>query len=398
MDGTDPQVTALRRGLPVALAALLLGTTQPALAAGDPLLRDRSFGLVVATFRWAHHSTDKDCPSGLTDTRTENYLKSLPAEKAAELRKAENEPELVYRSVILPSGYDTGSAPAEALAWREDYPGFKPVTASQSWGLDINGDKGRGAHAGFIGMDGERGVDNEVYRAFGCTKFYRWAADAGESVSDPFDMSDLSGRDNNAIKDGAMTILIKVENVDSRENDDAVDVIVYSGRNGMVKDAKGLPAAWSSQTIDPNPAWANRTRGRIVDGVLETDPFDLRLKFREAACVTETVMRGARLRLALLPDGGAKGLLAGYSDLDAIYWPLPGTYRLAYEGGANHDGPAEYRTLHEYADGFPDPETGRPTMISSARAISAVPAFIFDDGAGAAADAAGQAGAQGRRL
>lgn len=368
-----------------AVSVLSLTLPHPSLAAVNAETNSRSFGLVVAAFRWAHNPGKDDCPAGLTDTRTENFLKSLPAGQAALLRKPENEPELVFRSAILPSGLDTGSSPAEALARREGYPGFRPVRAMRSWGLDLDGDRGKGGvkgvrpHPNFTGMDGEPGIDNELYRAFGCTKFYRWSAEAGESISDPFDTADLSGRDNNAIKDGAMTILIEVNGADDRRNDPEVEVRILSGRNPMAKDAQGRPAPFSSQTADPNPAWHNRARGRIVDGILETEPFDLRLKFREAACQTETVMRAARLRLTLLPDGGAKGLLAGYSDLDAIYWPLPGTYRLAYEGGANHDGPAEYRTLHEYADAYPDPETGRYTAISSARAIVALPAFIFHE-------------------
>lgn len=371
----------------VLLAGIFLA--QPVLAATAPGTPGgpqdgRTIGFVISTFRWAHNPGADDCPTGLTDTRTANYLKTLAGAEKKRLSNPDDDEELVFRSMYQPSGLDSGSAPAEALAWREGYPGFLPVQSRKSWGLNLTGTKdGKPMpadirpHRKFIGMNGEPDIDNELYRAFGCTKYYRWDAAAGESVTDPFDDKDLSGRDNNGIRDGATTILLELTDVDDRRNDNDVGVAIYSGRNSVMRDALGKIAGYSSQTTDANPAWQNKTRGRIVNGVLETDPFDIRLKYSEAALVCEYFIRGARFQLTLLPDGGARGVLAGYSDLNAIYWPLPGTYRLAYEGGSNHDGPAEYRTLHEFADGYPDPETGHYKAISSARAINAVPAFIF---------------------
>lgn len=342
--------------------------------AGDP----RVIGLAVSTFRFAHNAGRDDCPAGLSPFITHQYLKTLPEAERARLSAPERDPELNLRATSLPDGADTTSSPAVALARSPGYHSLHQVQSKRSWGLDLDKDMPKDKvcpHQAFIGMDGEKGVDNQFYRAMGCTKGYRWDKAAGESVSDPFDNVDLSGSNSNGFRDGQMTILIEISEVDDPRNDPSVKVGIYSGRNPMTLNARAQMTPYTSHSIDPNPRWHNETRGRIVNGVLETDPFELRLKQSEVSALSEYVLRHAKLRIALNGDG-AKGILAGYTPISSIYWPIPATYRSAYARNIKEDNPASYRTLYELADGYPDPETGQCTAISMARAVTAVPAFI----------------------
>jgi hypothetical protein len=353
-------------------------------AAQEP--KARTIGLTVTTFRYAHNAGENDCPKGVTPLIPAQYLDSLSPSERERLKAPERDPELVFRATTLPSGGDTTSSPNEALARREHYPEPLPVQSSRSWGLNLDGaadgktPSGIRPHKNFTGMNGEPGVDNELYRALGCSRYWRWDKRVGESVSDPFDTNDLSGFGADNIRDGQFTLLIEITEVDDPVNDPDVRVGLYNGLDPMVLDATNHMISYMSHTVNPNPSWQNQLRGRIVDGVLETEPQDVRLRRTEVSVDSEYFIRDARLRLELKPDGTARGLLAGYAPVAKLYWPGPAFYRAALAAGIKNPDPSYYRAMHQYADAYPDPETGQYTAISMARAITAVPAFIFHEG------------------
>jgi hypothetical protein len=120
------------------------------------------------------------------------------------------------------------------------------------------------------------------------------------------------------------------------------------------------------------PEFTFHTKGRIVNGVLETDPIPLlRHAMRQIETLTERRLRDARFRLTL--GESAKGIMAGYEPLTS-WWSVnaksPGSDIGRYS-------PASlYRAAHKYADGYPDPKTGKATAISTAYNITAVRALI----------------------
>lgn len=345
-----------------------------------------TIGLAITTFRLAHYSGANDCPDGLTPLMPAQFLASLPLDEQARLSVAERDPELVFRATTLPSGMDTSSTPYEALALRENYPDTLVVQGDRSFGLDLDGSSngdptptGIRPHVNFTGVNGEPGVDNELYRALGCSRHWRWDARANESVTDPFDDNDLSGFGADNVRDGQSTMLIEITGVDDLMNDPDVEVGFYVGLNPISLDATNKLQAYTSQTVDPNPLWHNQLRGRIVNSILETEPADIRLRRTLVSIDAETFILGSRLRLELRPDGSARGILAGYEPIGKMYWPGPSLYRANLAIGVKNPDPTYYRALYQYADAYPDAETGQYTAISMARAINAVPAFIFHE-------------------
>ncbi len=102
----------------------------------------------------------------------------------------------------------------------------------------------------------------------------------------------------------------------------------------------------------------------------------MRFPFYGNTVYAEHYIRGARLRLDLDPDGkSAKGLLAGYYDLET-FWDY--ISRAEYlQAFAHFSCPALYKAAHALADGYPDPDTGACTALSSAFKIEAVGAFVI---------------------
>jgi hypothetical protein len=110
----------------------------------------------------------------------------------------------------------------------------------------------------------------------------------------------------------------------------------------------------------------------------------------------ERPLRHARLRVTLSEEGVLNGFLAGYTPVEAMYdiqygyrsgkngagqlAPLP--LRLGTANGAarvlGHTCQGAYFALYQYADGDPDPQTGRSTSISTQYRITAIPAFVVD--------------------
>src|SRR6185436_11062193 len=97
----------------------------------------------------------------------------------------------------------------------------------------------------FTGVDGEPGVDNQLYRAIGCTK-YRGNArrDYPHIYSDPF--------------------LIDIRGVDDPRNDDHVEVGISSTDDVPLEGSDGR--ALARQTLGPsrNARWRASTGGRLV--------------------------------------------------------------------------------------------------------------------------------------
>ena len=157
---------------------------------------------------------------------------------------------------------------------------------------------------------------------------------------------------------------------------------------------EALPNA--TYAIDQDPRFQAKTRGRIVDGVLTTDPVNVRFHKNTNSIYLERTLNEARVKMTLGADGTLEGYLAGYTPVDELY-----DFQYAFRNGKNGKGePADrrlvtisamgqaavlghtcngaYYALHELADGDPDPKTGKCTSISTQYRIKAIPAFVVD--------------------
>ena len=227
-------------------------------------------------------------------------------------------------------------------------------------------------HENYTGVDGTPGVDNQLYRVLGCINAYRADAKFQQHVIRDFIAS--------ARQDGQVTTLMEVTGIDDAMNDDEVEVGFYSSTNPTLYDAERKGVPYASLTVSDNPRWQNKVRGKIVDGVVMTEPGDIRLDHYQGQALPEHVdmyMRGARLRLELHEDGTATGELAGYNDLESVYNMEFAQAPPVLPKSWGYKCPAVYEAIHRLADGYPDPETGKCTAISTAYRIEAVPAFLI---------------------
>jgi hypothetical protein len=390
-------IGALKLG--AAISALALTATQVSgqATSAPPTFRHGEIGFVVSQIRPAMGEAPGSaaCPEGLSISTNDLYKKSLTAEAAAahdlQLKTALDDFAKVQGGFV---GYYDAQTHAE---WKNPDGSFicmKPqlaapdpyyktavnVPGEKIEGLDLDGQVSRsngpappGGCAGqdFTGMDGKPGVDNQYYRVFACTRGFHGGDKTG-FVS--FDADMLQGM---------WTLVFKLTGVENLQNDDAVDVGVYSSDDPLELDATGAPVANFTYAATTNPRHRSTTKGRIVGGVLTTDPVDMRIKinFNGQSETFEYYVRGARFRLTIAPDGTASGYLAGYYDVETFY-----RNSIAYADHALISSLASeergytcsgvYQALHRLADGNRDPATGKCTSISAALKVKTIAAFV----------------------
>ncbi|CAN7630765.1 hypothetical protein LJR225_004855 [Phenylobacterium sp. LjRoot225] len=255
-------------------------------------------------------------------------------------------------------------------------------------GIDLDGKISRSkedAQRGlldFTGVDGAKGVDNQFWRAVGCNKSFQ---KSGHSNSFETEMYT-----------GSWGILITLSDVDDLRNDDHVDVGIYANADPIQVSPTRVALEYATYAMDQDKAFRASTTGRLENGVLTTEPVDIRARHVVNSMQLQRPLRDARIRASLSADGVIKGYLAGYTPVIAMYdfqfgyrnasdasgKPSPMARRLLSSNGAarslGHTCHGMYQSLHRLADGHPDPQTGRFTSISTQYQFEARPAFVVD--------------------
>lgn len=233
-------------------------------------------------------------------------------------------------------------------------------------GLGFNLDGKDGPNDFIDPLTGERGVDNQFFRAIGCARQMR--AQVGQR-------SVYQSTQWDEIRDSEPAWLVEISGIDSMENDDDVIVRVMLAKQPVTRDANGNPQA--DITFQANPierTSGNVVHGKIRNGLLVTDKFDFYMP-SEPRVQAEYDFKDARLRFQFMPDGSLKGYIGGYMDWRAYYASVA-LAGLAYEALVSYDVPGMFYALRKCADAYPDPVTGQNTRISATYAIDAIPAFI----------------------
>jgi hypothetical protein len=326
-------------------------------------------GFAVSWFQPDFYYGDGDCPDGVNpeiDWKAVFLLEGKSAEEIARLIAHPNS--LDYRNAAInrgPHGENVCAMPTVVPD-----PGLKTVQGRLAYGLNLDGTEDGAAtaksckHEKFVSPDGVQGIDNQLYRVMGCSKSYRGKDHSGF----------VSGYINERMRtEGMRTYLIEITGMKDPRNDDDVEVGFYVGADPLVPDSGAGVQFDTTQRINKDPRWRNLVHGRIKDGVLTTDVFELNL-LGDPMWVPEFHFRSARLRLELLADGTTKGVVGGYLDIPSLYFdaaksPLTETL-------SSGNCPATYYAFKRMADGYPDPKTGECDFISTAFAIEAVPAFL----------------------
>ena len=390
-------VTSLTRsGMARFLGGLALLNMIPSAIAQTSFVQDGKAGFVVSYFEYALSNDAEQtgaCPDGMTQGYNSNVeafinkpsLERVEAESDAdyELRR--------FRYALTNEPQNYCMHPELAVSDSR----FRTVNGANIpvYGIDLDGQDSRTdgspaeascAHDDFAGMRGGRGIDNQFFRVVGCTTSFQPRGQSNDLTTE--------------MLTGSWGILVTVDDVDDIRNDDSVEVGFYANADPIQLSPTREPVAYASYAFDRDPRFRASARGRIVDGILMTEPTDVRFHSEFVAVRTERPLRDAQLHATISEDGVLEGYLAGYTSLEDMYDVQfgfrNGTDNLTGEPGSvylinsrnvgeavvmgNYTCEGVYYALYGHADGHPDPETGKCTSISTQYRIKALPAFVVD--------------------
>jgi hypothetical protein len=384
-------------GSAVGLVGVILSIARaggpPAAEFPTTVFQDGKAAFVVTKFKYAlapDASETGACPEGMS-TGTRAAFMASPEGKR---RDGESDQDYTRRLtqgaralMLAPSGQNLCLNPELGAP----DPNFRTVVTGhnlKAWGMDLDGQfshaNGRAApgtcpHEDFQGFGSDTGVDNQFYRAVGCISSFQ---STGQSNS--FDTGMLAGE---------WGILITLSGVDDFRNAKDVEVGIYANADPIQLSPSREPLPNATYSAEQDPRFRATTHGRIVDGVLTTDPVNLRIHKVVNAMRLERVLNHARMRLTLSPDGVLEGYLAGYTPIEDAYdlqfghrngtdaagQPAPRLQVVVSNGSSFNFGytcPGVYHALRKLADGDRDPATGQCTSLSTQYQLRAIPAFV----------------------
>lgn len=386
-----------RAALPAAV--MMFGTIAPVLAADLPQERRVDFVIHgIGNALAAPGQIDKMCPDGRSLGYRQIYEQSPEGTQREDESFADWEARVVAGAMGLATVDGKNLCLNPELGPEDPHYRLMEATGIVSYGINLDGQvstrdgkpaPGTCAQDSFVGVAGRVGVNNQMLRVVGCDG----AGEQYDATDFSEDLPDGVTGVSEMMLQGGWGILISVRNVDSLENDDDVEVGIYANADPIVLSG-GNPVPYSTYAADEDARFRAETRGRIVDGVLTTDPVDARFHWLVAGMHVERPLSDARLEVTFNDEGGMEGYLAGYTPVEAMYdvnygfrtatdddGELAPPERIAYlsvlgnsvMGRTCH---GAYQALYAMADGHPDPETGRCTSISTQYWIRATPAFV----------------------
>jgi hypothetical protein len=242
-------------------------------------------------------------------------------------------------------------------------PGLVGVSGTIAEGLNLDGDE----KTGFTSPTGEKGIDNNFYKALGCWKTYRG----------PPRLSSGALTFNDAMRNGSWTTVIVLSGHGADPmNDKNVKVGFYVSDDKMVKDGNGNIARDYSFRIKPHAKYEGIVSARSVNGrIISTGPADIML--RNPAYDRDLELLRARIDLTIQPDGALKGYIGGYRPWEPIYRGWVNARGPVIEALTWVQLPAVYYALKRNADYSPKGSKGEKTHISYALRVSAIPAFVL---------------------
>jgi hypothetical protein len=325
-----------------------------------------------------------DCPHGST-THFSNPDKTRAAIARQHWRSAQE-----IDSITEPPGLEKVRGPAitrfliwnRAVAYRgyrrgiETYvnpfaaedTGQPQVTSRIGDGFNLDG---KISKADFVNPDGEKGIDNNLYRAWGCDAPWRGNGNAT-----------LDLRANDKMQDGLYTMVIRVwGNADPLNDPNATVEIGYSP-DKIIKDARGGIAVDYSYRILRSGQYT-KLKARIVNGVVETEQVEHLHTPRIAWFYDQTgdtnFARG-KIKFKIAADGlSAAGLIGGYRNWRDLYTENTFAQDGGQQGVREHeDHVALYYALRRNADGMLNASTGKYDGISTVYRIKMSTAYVVD--------------------
>jgi len=246
-------------------------------------------------------------------------------------------------------------------------PNIETVTGKYAYGFDLGG-----ANPAAKFEDPETGgkVDNQLWRAIGCTAAFR---------AEPPELPFPEHVSWTAMLETSPGWSIMISGDDLGKDGD-VTVTLDRLTQHPERDANGDIMSAASYIIDPAARSHNELRGRIEGGVLTIEPADIYLQ-SEMPFYPEIALTNAHMRMKLQPDGKLVGYWGGY------FGVLSFNYMMTSRPGHGADAIGIYHAVKKMADADPDPITGQNRKISSTWRVEAVPAYLLQTDGHIVADA-----------
>jgi hypothetical protein len=321
--------------------------------AADSGIQNRSIGYVMTTEYKAIYDTKDgktECPEGLNEGPREQFKDQFPVKQGVKYKVT-----------------DTQLRRESDVWWPTSTPDqfpYKYAVGNIAYGLNLDGKVGPNDFTS-PDMDGEKGVDDSLQRAWGCVENYR---------STSYNL----GAFNNWRKYPYNIVVIELTDVDSLGNDDDVTLTTYRGLDKVMTDASGasyLPGATQRVDMRFGKPFISKFHGKIVNGVLLTEGTDYLMPSAGGASRSNIHYYNTQWKLRLTPEG-AEGLMGGYMDIDdwaSVTNEQRSTHHQAYGSAST---PSIYRAMVKMADAKPDPATGTNRAISMALRVRFAQVFV----------------------
>jgi len=334
------------------LLPLLAGSASAAEKAKDWAPEDGRIGYVlVDEVSWGIRETPnkEECPNGFNIGPREQFAELFPKDGK---KRTLAETQLKREAEI----WDPDTSP-------DAFP-FYEATGKYAMGVNLDG---KVTPEDFESDDGRTGIDNQLFRVVGCIRNYRQEGELGIITTKwraqkPFNR-----------------VTFELSGVDSLVNDPEVKVSYYRTLDTLLASPTGSYLPGGSQRVDDRfgKRFIAHTKGRIVDGVLETEPFEQILMPEDGmGDPAINIFRGAQLRLKLSPEG-AEGVLAGFLDVEQWYYAMNTAWATHHAAYGQASAASIYKALRRLADGYPDPKTGENTAISGAMHMRLTQVYVL---------------------
>ena len=155
------------------------------------------------------------------------------------------------------------------------------------------------AHDDFLDSRGSANIDNQYYRVVGCTR--------------GFLPGGLGERLDSEMLEGSWTIVIAVKGVENLRNDPNVEVSISAGADPIQLSPTGKALPYATYVMDADQKFRVTTKGRIVNGILYSNPVNVRFHFSANGKRFERSLNAGRLRLHLHSAADAESYLSGYT-------------------------------------------------------------------------------------
>ena len=329
---------------------------------------------VVSWLDMAMYSQDGDCPDGLNPSIEELYrfdLKALGYDPGQVNEIAKNISGGGVAAEILTNRARINGKPANAYTHPMQAPDPKlhALGGRYAYGFNLDG-KGAASPNSFEDPEThEKGVNNQMVRAFGCSQSSRASPppDGGYPKNGAY-----WGYSWDVVRDTMPAWVITVTGQDLSK-DGEVTVDFERAVDHILRDANGETLAGMAFRIATDPRSRNHYKGVVKDGTIFTQPAELHME-GDDFLITQFDIKAARMRLHMRPNGNLEGIFGGYQTWMPVYFMYGGA-NYASENAVGVDFVGIFHILRRLADAEPDPKTGQNQRISAAYRVLAVPAI-----------------------